>query len=114
MQYEGNKEISNTLYEWDNLNKKDQYSLFLNGNHSLVKIKTSVNNRCRLAVIKDSYAHALVPFLANHFEEIHMIDLRYYHMNIYEYLKNNHVQNVLFLYNIANFSMDSNVIWLKQ
>ncbi|WP_075618733.1 DHHW family protein [Paenisporosarcina indica] len=114
VEYEVNDQSSNTLYEWDNLNKKDQYAVFLNGNHSLVKIKSSLHNGRKLVVIKDSYAHAFIPFLANHFEEIHVIDLRYYHLNIYEYLDTNEIDEVLFLYNLANFSQDKNMIWLKQ
>lgn len=107
-------EGSNTLYDWDFLSEKDQYALFLSGNHSLVKINSTVKSGRKLAVIKDSYAHAFIPFLANHFEEIHVLDLRYNHMNIYEYLKENELHEVLFLYNIANFSKDPNLIWLQQ
>lgn len=113
VQYEDNRRTTN-LFEWDNLNKKDQYTLFLDGNHSLVKIKTSINNGRKLAVIKDSYAHAFIPFLANHFEEIHIIDLRYYHLNVYNYLEDNRIKETLFLYNIPNFTKDSNIVWLKQ
>jgi hypothetical protein len=113
VQYEDG-ERANTLYDWDYLSEKDQYALFLSGNHSLIKIQSTFKNGRKLAVIKDSYAHAFIPFLANHYEEIHVIDLRYYHMNIYEYLKDNDIHDVLFLYNIANFSKDPNLIWLKQ
>ena len=63
-----------TLFESSYLQKKDQYSYFLNGNHSLVKIKSSIKNCKRLAVIKDSYAHIFIPFLSNYFEEIDVID----------------------------------------
>jgi hypothetical protein len=113
VQYEGSKR-SSTLYNRDYLSEKDQYAMFLNGNHSLIKIQSNIQTGRKLAVIKDSYAHAFIPFLANHYEEIHVLDLRYYHMNIYEYLKKNELHEVLFLYNIANFSKDTNLIWLLQ
>ncbi len=105
---------SDSLYEWDYLEKKDQYSLFLDGNHALVKIKTGVENGRKLAVVKDSYAHAFIPFLANHFEEIHVLDLRYYHFDVLTYLTDQNISDVLFLYNVANFTKDPNVIWLSQ
>jgi len=89
-------------------------SLFLDGNHALVNIKTGVKNGRKLAVIKDSYAHAFIPFLANHFEEIHVLDLRYYHSDVLVYLNDQKVSEVLFLYNVANFTKDPNVIWLSQ
>lgn len=113
VQYEDG-ERSNTLYDWDYLSGKDQYALFLSGNHSLIKIQSNIQNGRKLTVIKDSYAHSFIPFLANHYEEIHVLDLRYYHMNIHEYLKDNEIKEVLFLYNIANFSKDTNLIWLQQ
>jgi len=105
---------SDSLYEYSYLNKKDKYSFFLNGNHSLVKIQTSVKNNRKLLVIKDSYAHAFIPFLVNHFEEIHMVDLRYYHDNVYTYIENYDLKEALFLYNVANFSTDKNMVWLHQ
>ncbi|MCJ8006527.1 DHHW family protein [Lederbergia wuyishanensis] len=112
VQYDGKNK--NSLYEWSYLSKKDQYSFFLNGNHSLVTIKSNVINGRKLAIIKDSYAHALIPFLANHFEEIYVIDLRYFHSDLDEFISENEINEVLFLYNIVNFSKDSNLIWLKK
>ncbi|MGM9926804.1 MAG: DHHW family protein [Bacillus sp. (in: firmicutes)] len=112
--YENETVSSDSLYEYSYLDKKDQYSFFLNGNHSLVKIQSSVKNNRKLLVIKDSYAHAFIPFLANHFEEIYVVDLRYYHDSVYTYMKNNDLKETLFLYNVANFSTDKNMIWLHQ
>ncbi|WP_042347639.1 DHHW family protein [Bacillus massiliigorillae] len=107
-------QVSSSLYNEEFLRKRDQYSYFLNGNHSTVKITSSVKNGRKIAVIKDSYAHAFIPFLANHFEEIFVIDLRYNHSNIYQYLNEQNINEVLFLYNIVTFSTDTNLIWLRQ
>lgn len=101
------------LYDWSYLNEKDKYSLFIGGNNSLVKIKTNVENDKRLLIIKDSYAHALIPFIANHFSEVHIIDLRYYNDNIVKYVDDNNIDNVVILYNVSNFCSDNNLIWLS-
>lgn len=103
-----------SLYAWEFLEKRDQYSLFLGGNHRAVTIHSNVKNGRKLMIIKDSYAHALVPFLANHFEEIYMVDLRYDHRDMAQVVKEKEIQDVLFVYNIAGFAEDENLIWLRQ
>lgn len=103
-----------SLYAWEFLEKRDQYSLFLGGNHRTVTVHSHVKNGRKLMIIKDSYAHALVPFLANHFEEIYMVDLRYDHRNMAQIAEEKGIQDVLFMYNIANFAEDQNLIWLRQ
>lgn len=103
-----------SLYAWEFLKKRDQYSVFLGGNHRAVNIRSTVKNGRKLVLIKDSYAHSLVPFLANHFEEIYMVDLRYDHRNMTQVMKEKGINEILFVYNIANFAEDQNLIWLRQ
>src|SRR3712207_156474 len=144
--YYDNKKTSGSLYEFNNLEKKDKYSVFLDGNHDLVTIKTIEKNTIyknkitkitkkksrksknkrkikleknkgikvkKLLVIKDSYAHSLVPFLTNHYDEIHMIDLRYFNDNINEYIKKNDIEDILLLYNVLTFTKESNISKLE-
>jgi len=101
------------LYDWSYLDVKDKYSLFIGGNNSLVKINTNIENDKRLLIIKDSYAHALIPFISNHFSEVHIIDLRYYNDDIVKYVDDNNIDNVVILYNVSNFCSDNNLIWLS-
>jgi hypothetical protein len=104
---------SDSLYEYSYLSEKDKYSMFLDGNHSLIKINTDIKNGKKLVVFKDSYSHCFIPFLANHYEEVHVIDLRYYKLNVYEYIKENHINEALFLYNVTTFSDNENIEQLK-
>ena len=101
------------LYDKSFLNKRDQYAYFLGGNHAKTIITSSVENGKKLLLIKDSYAHAMVPFLANHFEEIHMLDLRYYNASIQQYIEENELTEGLILYNSPNFAKDASVLRLK-
>ncbi len=98
-----------SLYSDDKLKTKDKYAYFLDGNHGITEIKSSCPTGKRLAVIKDSYAHSLVPFLANHYSRIYMVDLRYYNGDIFEYLYNSDVKDVLVLYNQNTFMTDTNL-----
>ena len=103
---------SDSMYEMSWLDSKDKYSVFFDGNHPIVTIGTSNKNGKSIAVFKDSYANSIVPLLANHYEQVHMIDLRYFNANPLEYLDSNGISDVLVLYNTANFTTDVNVVKL--
>ena len=105
--------VSNSLYELEHLGKKDKYSVFLDGNHALLTINSNVGSGKKLLVIKDSYAHSLIPFLTNHYDEIHVIDLRYFNMSIKDYIRENNLREVLILYNLMSFTEDNSIIKLK-
>lgn len=102
--YMGSDKHTDSLYEMSHLDKKDKYSVFLDNNHPIIQIKTGVKNGKKLAIVKDSYANALIPFLTNHFEEIHVLDLRFLNMPIATYMRSNDLKDVLMLYNVQNFA----------
>lgn len=99
-------ETSNSIYNEEYLNVKDKYSYFLNGNNSVVVIKTNVNNGRKLLVIKDSYAHIMAQFLPLEYEEVHFVDPRYYNASLKEYIKENGITENLFMYNLSNLVTD--------
>ena len=105
--YENKK--SDSLYFPSHLDEKDKYAYFLDGNHGLEVIESSQKNGKQLMVIKDSYAHDIVPFLANHYEKIHMVDLRYFNTDILEYLFENNIKEILGLYSLSGFLSDNNL-----
>ncbi len=112
--YVSDNTTTNSLYTYTHLDTKDKYNVFLNGNHPLIKIKTGTKNGKKLLIIKDSYANSLVPFLVNHYEEIHMIDLRLSNIPITSYANENNIKDVLFLYNIQNFTREVKLGWLNR
>lgn len=113
VQYVAENKKFDSLYERSHLEKKDKYSVFLDNNHPLVVIKSSINNGKKLMVVKDSYANCLIPFLANHFEEIHVLDPRFLNMPISQYAKGNNIKDVLLLYNVQNFAKETSLVLLK-
>lgn len=112
--YDGLPKAFDTLYSERALEGKDKYAVFLDGNHGLTKI---VNDTAaveegagrRLMILKDSFAHSFAPFAANHFEEVHMVDLRYFNMDIYDYMQTQQITDVLVLYQIPGFASDNYV-----
>lgn len=76
------------------------YSVFLGGDYPLTKIVTDVPNGRKLAVVKESFGNAIVPFLAGNYSEIYVIDQRYFERNLPEFLRENDVKELLFINNI--------------
>jgi len=105
VQVVGKNREHNELYFREYLDKKDKYSSFLGTNEAIVNIKSNVNSNGKsLLIIKDSYAHALVPFLSKHYENITMVDLRYLNPRSIEDIYLNEYSDVLFMYNVITFS----------
>ena len=75
----------------------------------MITIESNVTNGKKLIIFKNSYAHCLIPFLINHYEEIHIIDLRFYKLDVYKYINENSITETLFLYDILNFSKDNSL-----
>lgn len=102
-----------SMYFREFLNVKDKYSTFLGQNVPRIDINSVLPENAdngSLLVIKDSYAHSLIPFLAKNYSHITVLDLRYINgdiktlgVNIGDY------KNVLFMYNVITFSQDTNV-----
>ncbi|MEG0176410.1 DHHW family protein [Anaerorhabdus sp.] len=104
-----------SLFSDKYLTLKDKYSYYLDGNHALVRIKNEgvENSLGKLLVIKDSYGHILIPYLASHYDEVVVVDLRYYRDSISNLIKEEGVTRALMVYNIENFLTDKNFAFLK-
>ena len=94
---------TNSIYCTENLNKKDKYTVFLDGNHPYIKIKTNFKKDRKLLIIKDSFANSFIPFLTGHFSEIHVIDPRYYKEDMVELIEKENIENILILYSVNTF-----------
>ncbi len=66
-----------SLYCFDALAGKDKYRVFTDGNHGVLRV-SAVTDKTRptLLVVKDSFANALLPLLARHFD-LTVCDPRY-------------------------------------
>lgn len=105
------KQKTASLYSNDALDIRDKYSVFLGGNHPLVKIDTTakLDKERKLLIIKDSYANSFVPFLTSNFSEITLVDPRYYYDDIDKLIADDKYTDVLFLYNANTFFEDNSL-----
>lgn len=97
---------SASLYAAEKLKTRDKYGIFLNGNHPLTEIRTMASTGRKLLLIKDSYANCFVPFLTGDFEEIVLVDPRYYYDSAEKLMKQYGFTDILFLYNLNTFLED--------
>lgn len=101
--------VTNTFYEESHLETKNKYGYFLDDNHAFIEIQTSRPNRKTLFVIKDSYANCMIPLLAQHYEKIYVLDLRYFNGKLFPFMEQYGTENgmdVLILYNCIHFLED--------
>ena len=106
--------ITNSLYNFDYLNKKNKYEMFLDNNHALIEIENKlIQDDSNILIIKNSYANAFIPFLVNHYNKTYVIDLRYYPKNVSDYINEHDIKNTLILYNLNNMYSDMSIVKLK-
>ena len=97
------------FYAWEALEKKDQYQIFLGGNFNRLSISLpDGQNRPRMLLIKDSFANALVPFLALHFD-LELVDLRYYERSLTNLLANESFDCLLIVQGIDTLATDKSM-----
>ena len=76
------------------------YCTFMGGDTKITCVRTSTKNGRRLIILKDSFGNAIPGYLFYSFEEIHVIDSRYFTKNMVEYVQENQITDILFANNI--------------
>ena len=107
------KQQLDSIYDDEKLQEKDKYAYFLGGNYGQVHIQNqkaaSKAKGKNILIIKDSFANSFVPFVTQDYENIYMVDLRYYNGDMKAYLQEHEITDVLVLYNVSNFISDRNI-----
>jgi hypothetical protein len=82
---------------------KNKYLAFMStGGATWSVVKTDANNGKKIMVVKDSFGNVLVPFLLPHYEEIYVVDARFYNIdvtgkNIVEFIEDKGINELLFV-----------------
>ena len=113
--YNQSDDIRNTVYQDSFLERKDKYAYFYGGNFGLIQAKMPEHETGRkLLVIKDSYAHCFVPFTYALFDQVDMLDTRYYNASISALIGQENYTDVLFLFNAAGFAGETSLARLMS
>ncbi len=90
------------------------YCTFMGGDSQIVKVNTNAGTGRRLAILKDSYGNALPGYLFGSFDEIIVIDMRYFTHNIVDFLTENGTTDILFANNSFHAATGSTVTYYEN
>jgi hypothetical protein len=101
-----------TVYDTAIMESSKTYSAFLCGDNPYTVINVPENPQDRnILVIKDSYGNAFVPFLAENYGNIMVVDTRYTTMNVNETFADYDLTDILF---INNLEAANSPAWAKM
>lgn len=106
--------ISSSFYIDFTKNKSMLYCTFMGGDAKITHVSTSARNGRKLAIFKDSYGNALPQFLFGSFEDIYVLDMRYFTYNAVDYLKEKGITDVLFANNAFHATTRSTVRYYEN
>ena len=104
--YNMGEKNTKTLYDVSFLKTADQYSVFTGGNQAVLEITGGIKNGKTLLLIKDSFANSILPFLAEDYEKLVVVDLRQLNVSGDRLLEMFSPTDILILYNSAQFAQD--------
>lgn len=111
---DGKKEMPKLdgIYDRSKLAMKDKYAVYFGGNYGRLTVRNpAAEGKGRLLVFKDSYANSMVPYLLEDYEQITMIDLRYYNESVPGLVAQGW-DEVLVCYEMSNFINERNIFKL--
>lgn len=76
------------------------YSTFMGGDCKITRVVTSTKNGRKVLILKDSFGNALPGYLFGSFEEIHVIDGRYFTKNMVAYVSQYEITDIVFANNV--------------
>lgn len=95
----GKEYSGNLINDAENMLPGNKYNCFMLGDHPYAEIHNE-NGEKNLIVIKDSYGNAIIPFLAQNYKNIYVIDYRYYDKKLPELIEEKEINEILFVNNV--------------
>lgn len=77
------------------------YCTFMGSDARITRVETGTHNGRRLIIIKDSYGNAVPSNLFYSFEQVHVIDYRYFTKNMRAYVEEHAITDILFCNNMT-------------
>jgi hypothetical protein len=91
-----NKPVPASLYA-EGAGGANSYGVFLGGDNPLMRVQTSVKNGRKVVIVKNSYGNPFAPYFTANYEEVWVLDYRYYNHSLIDLVNENGIQDVVFL-----------------
>lgn len=91
------------FYDMTKLATNEPYAVFLGGNNPYIRVTKTGEKRDTIVVVRDSFANALTPYFACHFNVV-LIDPRFYPSGISTVAENENATAVLILENMGSIT----------
>ncbi|MBT3943780.1 MAG: hypothetical protein HOC77_08820 [Chloroflexi bacterium] len=100
-----------SVYLQEGENTMDAYDVFLGGLGPIITIDNpSSSTDAELVIFKDSYAHAVAPFLAQHYKTVTLIDMRFVRRQLVLDNFSLAEKDILFLYSTSVLNTDPQIL----
>jgi hypothetical protein len=93
------KPVGGSLY-YENAKGGNSYGVYLGSDYPMMRVVSPIKNGRRIAVFKDSYGNAFSPYLASHYEEVFILDYRYFDGDMQDLVKKFRITDILFAHNV--------------
>ena len=98
----GGKYKASVICDGTNYSTQLKYCAFLAGDNPYTVVRNKkIKESSSCLVVKESYGNAFVPYLADHYQKVYVVDYRYWKGSIKDFVKKNKVEDVVFLNNIS-------------
>lgn len=112
--YIADNEQYDSIYDTTKLSEFDKYAVFMRGNFGRCEIETNTHSGKKAIIFKDSYANSVIPYLTFDYENIIVIDLRFYSESIETLLSENEEADILLIYNFDFLNEDNHFYKLMK
>ena len=90
---------STGIYDWEKLDSRDLYDIYLSGAASLLTIENpNAHTDKELVVFRDSFGSSMIPLLLKDYKTVTVVDIRYIASDYVGSFVGFHGQDILFLY----------------
>ena len=96
-------DFDSPIYDESSAPAAYKYGAFIYGDNAFTEITNeSLTDGSSCVVIKDSFGNAFVPFLADHYQTVYVVDYRHWDGSLVEFIKSNGVDDVIFCNNLSS------------